>query len=114
MTQEEMERAVNFIVEQQAQFAAGVRQLKEVQSEFQRQLGEHQKQLGQLTQATLGLTTLVSQVATAQIRTDQKVGQLSETVAQLSQKMAETDERLNIFINVVERYISSSNGKAGS
>jgi hypothetical protein len=50
-----------------------------------------------LTEATLANTIML--------------GQLTKTQQQTNEKLAETDERLNIFINVVERHITGSNGK---
>lgn len=76
---------MEFIVEQQAQFAADIQVLRESQADFQKQLKESQAafdvRLGRLAEATLAA-----------------FGKL--TAAQQA-----TEERLNIFINVVERYI---------
>lgn len=83
MTNEEMERAMQFIVGQQAQFAADIQQMKEVQNTFQRQLTT-------LTEATLTVVGVVGKLGEAQER---------------------TEERLNAFITYVERYISGGNGK---
>jgi hypothetical protein len=41
------------------------------------------------------------------------VAELAEKVSELTDAQTRTDERLNIFINVVERYISK-NGNNGS
>lgn len=99
MSEEEMQKKMEFIVNQQAQFAVDIQQLGESQ--------------GKLTDAVIGvvgvvgkLAERVEEIAEAQKRTD---AQLAETNAQL----AETNGRLNIFINVVERYISEGrNGRA--
>ena len=96
MTNEEMERAMEFLVQQQAQFSTDLQQV--------------QRTLGKLTDATLGVVAMMGQLiqqhkefavqmAETQATTDEKLKELSE-------KGAETEERLNIFINVVERYIS--------
>ncbi len=105
MTNENIERAINFVVEQQAQFAADIQQLKETQIEFQNQLKqvgavqlEFQNQLKQLTEATIASFTMLGKLTEIQSKTDQRI--------------VETNDRLNIFIDVVERYISSRNGRS--
>ncbi len=64
--------------------------------------------IGKLTEGQARTDAKLTELAEAQQRTD---AQLAETNAQL----AETDERLNVFITVVERYISERrNGKEQS
>lgn len=107
MTQEEMERALNFIVEHQSQFAADIQQLKEVQGNILTAQVEQQTQMKQLTEATVALVTVIGRLAKAQEQSDEKLAELQKRT---DEKLAETDERLNIFINVVERFISNRNG----
>ena len=91
---------MEFIVEQQAQFTVDIQQLKETQ-EAEAKLWREKH--SDLTDALTTIVGMVGKLAEAQERTDE---QLSE----LTNRQAETDDRLNVFINVVERYISG-NGK---
>lgn len=108
MTFEEMERTMEFILKQQAQFAADIQILRETQSETAKTQAELAKaqQRGeerttQIEGIILRLVGVVETVVEAQARTDQR--------------LADTDERLNALINVVERYISERhNGKSES
>lgn len=101
MANEQFERHMQFIVEHQAQFAVGIQQLKEAQkSEASLWREKHQS----LTDAVTAVVGIVGRLAKAQDRTDE---QLSE----LTNKQAETDDRLNALIGVVERYFSG-NGAA--
>jgi len=114
MTQEEMERAINFILEHQAQFAADqqqlaidIGQLKESQAATEQRMKEilavqstHQELLTQLTETTISTVQMVGQLAKAQKKTERK--------------LSETDDRLNILINIVERHFSDRNGKNGN
>ncbi len=113
MTQEEMERAFNFIIEHQAQFAidqqklsTDIAQLKDAQAATEQRLKEilevqstHHELLTQLTETTISTVKMVGQLAKAQKKSEEK--------------LAQTDDRLNILINIVERYISNRNGNNG-
>lgn len=90
MANEQFERHMQFIVEQQAQFAVGIQQLKEAQAELT-------KKHNHLTEALTTVVGMVGKLTHAQDRTDEK--------------LSETDDRLNTLIGVVERYFSG-NGAA--
>ena len=101
MNNEQFERRMEFIVEQQAQFAVDIQQLKETQ-EAESKLWR--QKYGDLTDALTTVVGMIGKLAESQERTDE---QLSELTA----KQAETDDRLNAFINVVERYFSGNGRK---
>jgi hypothetical protein len=108
MTNEEIARTIQLILSQQAQFAAELQQME--------------AQFGKLTDAVITVTGMVGKLAeaqveatTAQARTDAKVAELAAGLLELAQKGKETEERLNTFITVVERYISEQrNGRGGA
>lgn len=110
MTEEEISKKIEFIIEQQAQFASDIQALREVQAADSALMKESFLTLREsyhtLTGAVTTIVSLVGKLAEAQERTDAKVAELAEA-------QARTDERLNVFIDVVERYISR-NGKEGS
>src|ERR1043165_9791448 len=85
MTNEQFERRMEFIVQQQAQFAVDIQQLQDAQAELT-------KKHNGLTDALTTVVGMVGKLATAQERTDE---QLSE----LANKQAETDDRLNALID---------------
>jgi len=102
MTDEEMRRTMQFILEQQTQFTADMLQMREEHARF---AAETRQNFGRLGEAVLAITGIVGRLGDAQERTERKVAELAE--AQLR-----TDDRLNTFIGVVERYISEHrNGK---
>ena len=99
MTNEEMEKTIHFILEQQAQFAADMQIVKE--------------QMGKLTDAVITLTGFIGKVSEAQTETAKAQAMTAEAQARADEKIAElaeqgraTEERLNAFILIVERYIS--------
>lgn len=110
MTNEEMQRKMEFIVEQQAQFAVNMQKLEETQARAEQRTGE-------LEGALVTVVNLVGQLAEAQVRTDARLSQLATEVAEVAKAqkrteaaLAETSERLNSLIIVVERYFSNGRG----
>lgn len=85
-----LNKKMEFIVEQQAQFTSDIQTLRESQADFQKQVKESQAafdvRLGRLAEATL------------------------TAFGKLTEAQKATEERLNVFIDVVERYI----GKGGN
>ncbi|MCI0389083.1 MAG: hypothetical protein MOB07_10020 [Acidobacteria bacterium] len=119
MTNDELERRMEFFAKQQESFADNIQQiaytLKEVaerQDKLQERMDkfheemdnlkarqdQFQSQLELTNQATLGLISITGSLTESQKRTDEQLKELGE--------------RLDIFINVVERYINNNrNGK---
>ena len=86
MINEEMEKTMQFILEQQAQFAANQQQISERVSR---------------------LETNMAEMARAQTH-------MNEVVAVMADTHRHTEEKLDAFIGVLERYISENrNGKSG-
>ena len=85
MANEEMEKAMQFILEQQAQFAANQQQISE---------------------RVTRLETNMAEMARAQTH-------MNEVVAVMADTHRHTEEKLDAFIGVLERYISENrNGKS--
>ena len=93
MSNEEMNKKMEFIVEQQAKFAAEIEILREVQATQHRRLSD----------ALISVVGIVGNLVQAQTRTDENINRLTEA-------QARTEERLNIFINFVERYFGGNGG----
>ena len=104
MDNEQFERRMEFIIEQQAQFAVDIQQLKERQ-EAEASLWREKHQ--SLTDAVTAIVGIVGKLAKSQDRTDE---QLSE----LTNKQADTDDRLNALIGVAERYFSGNGQRSKS
>lgn len=95
MNNEEFERKMAFIVEQQAQFAADIQQMRELQAQTE-------DVVGRLAHATLegfkDVNTKIDSLVDSQIR--------------LTEAQTHTDENLRNLITVVDRYFSEGrNGK---
>ena len=114
MSNEEMNKKMEFIVEQQAQFALDMKVMREVQAQHGNLLKE---QYLKLSDAVITAVGLVGKIAQAQLRSDDRINVLAqaqtrndESFSLLAQAQTRTEERLNIFINVVERHISGNGG----
>ena len=103
MSPEERERMMQFLLNQQAQFA----------SDF----AKSQVRLDRVEDALVGLTGIVGRVAENQEQTSRHVGELraaqSETDAQLKRTDAQperTGERLDVVIAMFERHLQEDHG----
>ena len=89
MNNEELEKKIEFIIGQQAQFSVGIKRLKELH-----------------TQAESRMTRMENIIVKLYKDTDAKFNALIDSQMRLVESQGRTDERLNAFVNVVERYIS--------
>ena len=100
MSNEEMNKKMEFIVEQQAKFAADIEILREIQAADARRLGD----------GLLSMLDIIGQLTRTQIRTEQTVSSLAQDVSKLTQAQAHTEERLTILINIVEGHMGGNGG----
>ncbi len=95
MTNEEMQKTMQFILEQQAQFAVDIQKVHETQAQTEQ---------------------LLNRLAAVTVRgfedTNAKINALVESQMRLSEAQAKTDENLQNLMAVVDRYFSEGrNGK---
>ena len=105
MSNEQFERRMEFIIEQQAQFSADILELKEAQK-AEAQLWRDK--YNNLSDAITTIVGIVGKLASAQERLASSQERTDEQLSELTNKQAETDERLNALIGVVERYFSGN------
>jgi hypothetical protein len=109
MSDAEMNKKMEFIVEHQAKFAADIEMMREVQTADAKRLGD----------GLIGVIDIVGHLARTQMRSEdnvnsltQEVSQLTQDVNRLTQAQAQTEESLQILINTVERRLSGNGGSA--
>lgn len=116
MTNEEMQKAMAFILNQPAQSSAKIDGILEAQREAQKDAQERwvrseerwNRSEERWTRTEEGIRALLS---IAEIH-EREIATLGERIAQVSENGRATDERLNALINTVERQISEGrNGK---
>ncbi len=118
MSNEEMNKKMEFIVEHQAKFAAGLEIMREAQAAESKLWTER---YNKLSNALIGVVDIVGSLTRAQIQTDERINSLTdaqtrtdESIKQLTEAQARTEESLKILINVVERHIHGNGGGAES
>lgn len=133
MSGEEMERAIAFVLEQQARFdgqlaelAARQTDLAERQAELAAAQTRTENGLGLMREALVGAMGLTQKVAESQIKADQRLEALEaqgdrlvtqgDTLAlrmdALTAAQTETERHLTVFIAVVEKYIARNGNGA--
>jgi hypothetical protein len=96
MTNEEMQKTMEFIVNQQAQFASGIGELKDV-------VGRLEDLVGRLAQATLDRFE----------STDKRMDETDRRISALVDSQMHTEENIRNLTAVVDRYFSEGrNGKS--
>lgn len=96
MDNEQIERHISFIIEQRAQFSVDMQKLNEAHTKAEGRISRLEGAIVAVVNMIADLTKAQKGLVEAQKRTDEQ--------------LAETNERLNIFINVVERHLSGGNG----
>ena len=100
MSDAEMNKKMEFIVDQQAKFAADIEMMREVQATDAKRLGD----------GLIGVIHIVGQLAQSHMRTEETVNTLTQDFSRLAQAQAHTEERLTILINIVERHMGGNGG----
>ena len=103
MTNEALEKRMEFIVEQQAQFASDIQQLREAQTQTDSVVAQTGEIVGRLASTTLegfkDVNAKLNALVDSQIRTDEKISSLADS-------QTRTDGDLRNLIAVVDRYFT--------
>lgn len=116
MTSEEMQKAMSFILEQQAQASAKIDALADAQKDAHKQAEERwTRSEERWTRTEESIRSLLS-IAEIHEREVTVIGQgiekLTNEILNLGATTRATDDRLNVLINIVERHISEGhNGR---
>jgi hypothetical protein len=89
MTNEEIQRVMEFIIKQQESFAESMEQMRESHVRAE-------ERLTKLETAFIGLFGVVTDIGKAQKA-------LTDKMTELAEAQAHTDQRLNVVIDIIER-----------
>jgi GTPase Era involved in 16S rRNA processing len=97
MTNEEIQKVLEFVIKQQEGFAENMEKAD--------------ARMNRLEGAFVGVFNMVNETVKTQKEFAESQKQLAGSHQKLVEAQARTDERLNMLINTVERYIEGRNGK---
>src|SRR5207247_119321 len=111
MSPEEMQRAMQFLLNQQAQFAAD-------QAKFAADIAKNEarwtERFDRLSDGLVGLTAIVGQVVTAQLRTDEHLremdARLTRHIEAVESHLNTVESHLNVVIEMFERHLREDHG----
>lgn len=99
MTEEQMERAIEFLLDHQAQFAADISILKESQAETRNNIDR--------------ITVKIDDLAEAQVRTQGQIDKTQEQINYLAKQQAKTSGELEHFSTSIQEFITEVRNKLG-
>ena len=105
MDDEKLEKTIEFILNNQAQFTVDIQKMQEAQKE-----GE--KRVNVLERVCLNLYNASVEQKDAIAEQTKNINQLSADVKELRDGQKETDERLNAVILMAEKFFSGENGNS--
>lgn len=106
MTYEEMERTMQFILAQQAQFSANQQGVEERVTRLEKNLSELTSTVSDLQTNMSDLQTNMSDLQTNMSQMMRTQAHVNEVMAAMLETHRHTEERLDAFIGVLERYLS--------
>jgi predicted nucleic acid-binding Zn-ribbon protein len=89
MTNEEIQKVMEFIIKQQESFAEAMTQ--------------SEARISTLERATVNLYSTITQIGKAQEILTVKMSELADKMAELAEAQAHTEQRLNVVIDIIER-----------
>lgn len=104
MSENEMQRKMEFIVEQQALFVSDLQKLQDEQA-------KSESRISRLEGAVVAVVNLIGDLAKAQKTTETKLSDLSDKFYAMTERVDGLTVRMDTFITMmVERYFGNQNG----
>ena len=110
MAEQDIQKRIDFILEQQAQLTADLQRLAEAQVNFETRLGSAEARIGNLEGAMVGLVNLFGEVVKAHKNTDATVSDLVGKAEGLAGQVSTLAERMETFMSTIRNYFSERNG----
>ena len=111
MSPEEMQRMMQFLLNQQAQFEAN---FAKSQEQFDSRMEKLSDKTDRITDGLIGLTSIVGQFASAQQRTDEQLRESDlrwrEADARLEEHIDRVESHLNVVVDMFDRHLREDHG----
>ncbi|MGI9034420.1 MAG: hypothetical protein ACR2GD_00120 [Pyrinomonadaceae bacterium] len=111
MDDEKLERTMEFILNNQAQFSVDIQKLQESHKEAEKRLHTLERVSLNLYNTTLEQGKLVAELRESQAELRESQKETDKRFKEIGEQFRETDERLNIVILMAEKFFSGENGK---
>ena len=105
MDDEKLQKTIEFILDNQAQFSSDIQELKELHK-------QSEKRVSVLERATVNLYNQVVKTSESVDKMSENVVKVTEKIDKLTDSQIETDERLNAVILMVEKFLGNQNGSS--
>ncbi len=110
MDDEKLEKTIEFILNNQAQFTVGIQLLQEANRDAEKRLSVLERATVNLYDSLTETNKNVGAVADKVDAVADKIDKLADKVDKLAGSQAETDDRLNAVILMAEKFLSGENG----
>jgi len=112
MDDEKLEKTIEFILNNQAQFTVDIQKMQEAQKEGEKRVNVLERVCLNLYNASVEQKDAIAGQNHAIAEQTKNVSQLSADVRELREGQKETDERLNAVILMAEKFFSGENGNS--
>lgn len=102
-----IERSLEFMAASGARADARLERLSSELTQMKEVVEQHTRQIGELASQTGELASQIGELGNLVLRFGRVVEEQSHAVDRVISAQLRTDERLNVLINVVERYFSN-------
>ena len=111
MSPEEMQRMMQFLLNQQARFEAN---FAKSQEQFDARMEKLSAKTDRITDGLIGLASIVGQLASAQQRTDEQLKESDhrwrEADARLEEHIDRVESHLNVVVDMFDRHLREDHG----
>ncbi|HQU86747.1 MAG TPA: hypothetical protein PKY59_26680 [Pyrinomonadaceae bacterium] len=105
MDDEKLEKTMEFILNNQAQFSVDIQKIQEAHKEAEKRVSSLERVSLNLYNATVEQGKNIAQISL-------EIKELRELQKETDERLRETDERLNAVIYMAEKFFSGGNGKS--
>lgn len=111
MDDEKLDKTIEFILNNQAQFTVDIQKLQETHKEAEKRVSTLERVSLNLYNTSVEQREAIAEQREAIAEQTKNVNQLSGDVKELREAQKETDERLDAVIVMAEKFFSGENGK---